>query len=169
PTAVDHGRVAGANMAGHEVHYPGSLLMNILDVCGLQCASFGRWGEQAEHITISNPDRPVYRRLLWTDDQVTGAVFVGPANELGMLNDVGMVKGIIQTRTALGEWKQYLRDNPFDVRRPYIAARVAEKLVGTTLLGRPSKARGYRFGDAKPAAQVTQPEAHKVYVETKNY
>jgi NAD(P)H-nitrite reductase large subunit len=169
PTAVDHGRVAGANMAGHEVHYPGSLLMNILDACGLQCSSFGRWGEQVEHITICNPARPVYRRLLWTGDQITGAVFVGPANELGMLNDVGMVKGLIQTRTALGEWKQYLRDNPFDVRRPYIAARVAEKLVGTTLLGRPSKARGYRFGDAKPAAQVTQPEAHKVYVETKNY
>ena len=168
PTAVDHGRVAGANMAGQEVRYPGSLLMNILDVCGLQCSSFGRWGEQAEHITICNPNHPVYRRLLWTGDQVTGAVFAAPANELGMLNDVGMVKGIIQTRTALGEWKQYLRDNPFDVRRPYIAARVAEKLVGTTLLGRPSKARGYRFGNAQPAPQVTQPQAHKVYVETKN-
>src|SRR5207247_1624590 len=30
PTAVDHGRVAGANMAGQDVRYPGSLLMNIL-------------------------------------------------------------------------------------------------------------------------------------------
>src|SRR5262249_56427336 len=42
PTAVDHGRIAGANMAGHEVRYPGSLLMNILDACGLQCVSYGR-------------------------------------------------------------------------------------------------------------------------------
>ncbi len=168
PTAVDHGRVAGANMAGHDARYPGSLLMNILDVCGLQCASFGRWGEQAEAFTIRNPDRPVYRRLLWSGDQVTGAIFVAPANELGMLNDVGMVKGLIQTRTPLGEWKAYLRDNPFDVRRPYIACRVAQKLVGTTLLGRPSKARQYRFGGAEPVPQVTRPQAHEAFVDTKN-
>src|SRR5439155_12059884 len=99
-TAVDHGRIAGANMAGQEVHYPGSLLMNILDACGLQCASFGRWGENAEAMTIRNADRPVYRKLLWTGDQITGAVFVGQPTDLGMLNDVGMVKGIMQTRAA---------------------------------------------------------------------
>src|SRR5207245_6799756 len=52
-TAVDHGRIAGANMAGQEIHYPGSLLMNILDACGLQCASFGRWDDAgAEAMTI---------------------------------------------------------------------------------------------------------------------
>src|SRR5262249_32286049 len=167
PTAVDHGRVAGANMAGHEVRYPGSLLMNILDACGLQCASFGRWGEQAEAMTICNPDRPIYRKLLWTGDQVTGAVFIGPATDLGMLNDVGMVKGIMQTRTGLGEWKEFLRENPFDIRRAYVAARVGEKLVNTTLLGRPSKSRQYRFQDRQPGPQVTQPQAHKVFVETK--
>ena len=55
--------------------------------------------------------------LLWTGDQITGAIFIGPANEVGMLNDVGMVKGIIQTRTPLGAWKDFLRDNPFDIRR----------------------------------------------------
>jgi NAD(P)H-nitrite reductase large subunit len=168
PTAVDHGRVAGANMAGRETRYPGSLLMNILDACGLQCVSFGRWGEAAEAMTIRNPDRPVYRRLLWTGDRITGAVFVGPANEVGMLNDVGMVKGIIQTQTPLGEWKEFLHENPFDVRRPYIAARVAAKLAGTTLLGRPSKARQYRFANAQPAPQVTQPQAHRDFLETRN-
>jgi NAD(P)H-nitrite reductase large subunit len=168
PTAVDHGRVAGANMAGREVHYPGSLLMNILDVCGIQCVSYGRWGESAEDMTIYNPDRPVYRRLLLTGDQITGAIFIGPANEVGMLNDVGMVKGIIQTRTALGAWKDFLRENPFDIRRPYIAARVAQKLVGTTLLQKPSKARQYRFGNVQPAPQVTQEEAHRTFIQTKN-
>ena len=75
-------------MAGHEVHYPGSLLMNILDACGLQCASFGRWGDTAaEAMTIINRDRPIYRRLLWDGDEIVGAVFVGPANDLGMLRN----------------------------------------------------------------------------------
>jgi NAD(P)H-nitrite reductase large subunit len=168
PTAVDHGRVAGANMAGREVRYPGSLLMNILDACGLQCASFGRWNEPgAETTAIVNPARPVCRKLLWTGDRLTGAVFVGPASDLGMLNDVGMVKGILQTQTPLGEWKAFLCDNPFDVRRPYVALKVAELLAGTTLLGRPAQARGYRFGDRQPGPQVTQPEAHRAFVGTK--
>jgi NAD(P)H-nitrite reductase large subunit len=167
PTAVDHGRIAGANMAGRDVHYPGSLLMNITDVCGLQCASFGRWSEQAEDMTICNSTRPLYRKLLWTGDQITGAVFVGPASDIGMLNDVGMVKGILQTRTPLGTWKAFLRDNPFDIRRPYIAAKVAQRLAATTLLGQPTKPRHYRFQNIQPTPQVAKPEAHKLFVNTK--
>jgi len=167
PTAVDHGRIAGANLAGQAVRYPGGLLMNILDACGLQCASFGRWGENAEAMTISNPDRPVYRKLLWTGDQITGAVFVGPANDLGMLNDVGMVKGIMQTRTAFGPWKEYLRHHPFDVRRPYVGLQVARTLTRTTLLGRPSKPRQYRVDGLQAGPQVTQPQAHREFLGTK--
>jgi NAD(P)H-nitrite reductase large subunit len=168
PTAVEHGRIAGANMAGHEVHYPGSLLMNILDACGLQCASFGRWNESAaETMTIRNPDRPICRKLLWTGDQITGAVFVGPANDLGMLNDVGMVKGIMQTRTGLGTWKEFLRENPFDIRRPYVAAKVGQKLAATTLLGRPARPRQYRFANRQPGPQVTRPQAHQEFIGTK--
>jgi NAD(P)H-nitrite reductase large subunit len=167
-TAVDHGRIAGANMAGQEVRYPGSLLMNILAACGLQCASFGRWNEAgAETTRIVNPDRPVCRKLLWTGDAISGAVFVGPASDLGMLNDVGMLKGFLQTRTPLGEWKAFLRENPFDVRRPYIALKVAQKLAGSTLLGRPARPRGYRFEGRQPGPQVTQAEAHLAFVRSK--
>lgn len=170
PTAVDHGRIAGANMAGQDVRYPGSLLMNILDVCGLQCASFGRWSDAAaETMTILNPERPVCRKLLWTGDRITGAVFVGPASDLGMLNDVGMVKGLLQTRTALGAWKEYLKANPFDIRRPYVGLRVGEKLAGSTLLGRPSKPRDYRYEGRQPGPQVTNAEAHGAYVRAKEY
>jgi NAD(P)H-nitrite reductase large subunit len=168
PTAVDHGRVAGANMAGQDVRYPGSLLMNVLDACGLQCVSFGRWADgAAETMTINNPDRPVFRRLLWTDDQITGAIFVGQASDVGMLNDVGMVKGIMQTKTRLGDWKDFLREHPFDIRRPYVAAKVGFKLVQTTLLGRPTKSRHYRYQNRQPAPQVTRPQAHQDYVGTK--
>ncbi len=64
PTAVDHGRVAGANLAGQSIHYPGSLSMNVLDVCGLQCASFGQWHDpRSEAFTIDNPRESIYRSL----------------------------------------------------------------------------------------------------------
>jgi NAD(P)H-nitrite reductase large subunit len=163
PTAVDHGRVAGANMAGHEVHYPGSLLMNVVDVCGLQSASFGRWNDAAaEATTIDNPAEFIYRRLLWTDDRITGAIFTGKANDLGMLTDIGMVKGLMQTQAGLGPWKKYLQDHPFDVRRAYVACGVAAKLARTSLLGRPAKARQFHFGSAEPSVPANA--AHAVFV-----
>jgi len=165
-TAVDHGRIAGANMAGQDVEYPGSLVMNILDVCGLQCASFGNWSSaNGDAMTISNPDGPIYRKLLWTGDQITGSIFLGQASDMGMLTDVGMVKGIMQTRTPLGPWKGFLAENPFDIRRPYIAARVAETLVRTTLLGRPAQTRRFQFRGAKPDPPVGP--SHRTFISTR--
>ena len=167
PTAVDHGRVAGANMAGREVHYPGSLSMNITDVCGLQTASFGAWNDSsAEAMTISNAPGFVYRKLLWRGEQMVGAIFAGRANDMGMLTDVGMVKGILQTQTPLGAWKQFLAENPFDIRRAYVASGVADRLRKNTLLGQPTKGRQYQFGGAKPA--VPKNPSHQVFVSTKS-
>lgn len=165
PTAVDHGRIAGANMAGHTVRYAGSLLMNILDVCGLQCASFGRWNDsQAEIMKIHNPSGFIHRKLLWTDDRVTGAIFVGKAQDVGLLNDMGMVKGIIQTQMPLREWKDFLRDNPFDIRRAYVGAGVAARLAQSTLLGRPTRPRHHRYLGQQPQPQITNQFAHQAYV-----
>lgn len=167
PTAVDHGRIAGANMAGQQVAYPGSLSMNVLDVCGLQCVSYGNWNDPAaDSMEISSPASNVYRNLLWTGDRLTGAIFVGQSNHVGMLTDVGMVKGIIQTQAALGPWKQFLEENPFDIRRAYIGSKVADQLQSSNLLGRPAAARQFHHGDAKPAAQAGP--HHASYVGTKD-
>jgi NAD(P)H-nitrite reductase large subunit len=166
PTAVDHGRVAGANMAGADVRYPGSLLMNIVDVCGLQCASFGRWNdENGDQTTIANGRDRIYRKLLWNGERLVGAIFAGEARDMGMLNDVGMVKGILQTQTPLGPWKAYLSENPFDIRRVYIATGVAKTLSTTTLLGTPTRPRSFHFGGQRP--EVKMGPAHAAYVATK--
>lgn len=166
PTAVDHGRIAGANMVGQNIDYAGSLSMNVLDVCGLQCVSYGNWHDpSAEAMEIASPDTSIYRNLLWTGDQITGAMFVGEASNVGMLTDVGMIKGLMQSQTSLGPWKAFLQKNPFDVRRAYIGSGVAAKLAKTTLLGRPATARGFHFGGQRPAAEV-KPH-HAAYVGTK--
>ena len=166
PTAVDHGRIAGANMAGQKVDYPGSLSMNVLDVCGLQCVSYGNWNDaSAETFEISSEGTNVYRNILWSEDRITGAMFVGQANNVGMLTDVGMVKGLIQTQTALGPWKDFLKQNPFDIRRAFIGSGVAEKLRQSTLIGRPATSRNFHFGDAKPSVPANS--HHAAYVGTK--
>ncbi len=166
PTAVDHGRIAGAVMGGEDVHYPGSLLMNVLDVCGLQNASFGNWDDTAAETTvISNPAQSIYRKYLWQEDRLVGAIFTGKANDLGMLSDVGMVKGFLQTQTPFKEWKAYLQKNPFDIRRAFIARGIAVQLKEQKLLGQPSKPRRYH---ALPVEkQVKTSEAHQQFIDAR--
>lgn len=163
PTAIEHGRVAGANMAGAEIPYWGSLLMNIVDVQKLQIASFGKWGDDTDVRTIRNESRPIYRKLVFEEDRIVGAIFLGPPNDVGMLNDIGMVKGLIQTQAPLREWRAYLDRNPLDVRRPYVASRAAEELLRRRLLNKPSSPDGYRHPDPAP----TYWNYHELFVKTK--
>ncbi len=166
PTSVDHGRVAGANMAGATIRYPGSLLMNVLDVAGLHCSSFGLWQDDGrEAIVLQNPNRPIYRKLVWEGDQIVGAIFLGPAEDTAMLNDLGMVKGLIQTKVSLRVWKGHLNNYPLDIRRPYVASRVAEKLLELTTVGRPSTDLRFRYLGLKPQTRPT--DAHQVMISTR--
>ena len=140
PTAMEHGRVAAANMAGKQVSYPGSFLMNIVGVAGLDVASFGDWqGAGAEAITCHLPDRQVYRKFLFQGDRMTGAILAAPNHETWSENDLGMVKGMIQSGVGLGAWKEYLKDNPFGVKKAYLANKAVGNLLPRTMLGQPSQ------------------------------
>jgi NADPH-dependent 2,4-dienoyl-CoA reductase/sulfur reductase-like enzyme len=151
PTALEHGRIAGANMVGQDLSYWGSLLMNIVDVQKLHVASFGDWsGKDGDVRTVVNDTRPVYRKMVFQDDRMVGAVFLGRPDDVTMLNDMGMVKGLIQSQVALKEWRRYLDEHPLDVRRPYVASRAAEKLLGQKLVGKASDYTGYRHPDPQP-------------------
>ncbi len=165
PTAVDHGRVAGANMAGREVHYPGSLGMNVLDACGLQCASYGdALNRDRPTIVVTDRRRFLYRKLVWEDDRLVGAIVTGKPADVGMLTDLGMLKGLIQTQVPMGIWKSYLTENPFDVRRAFVALGVGARLARFALLGRPATGRGYRFH--APAATPARTPHHALFFDT---
>ncbi|MBI3636014.1 MAG: FAD-dependent oxidoreductase, partial [Candidatus Rokubacteria bacterium] len=143
PTAQEHGRVAGANMAGRAVTYKGSLLMNIVEVCHLDVASFGAWDDpKARAVTGLRKDKPAYRKLLWTGDRITGAIILGPSKDIWTTNDVGMLKGLVQSGVSLAKWKDYLGKNPFDIKPAFIAAKTTGMLLPETVLGRPSKTPG---------------------------
>jgi NAD(P)H-nitrite reductase large subunit len=139
PTAMEHGRIVGANMAGQPLAYRGSLLMNIVEVQGLEIASFGAWDDpQAEVFSALRPERPAYRKLLWQGERMTGAMMLGRAEDVWTTNDVGMLKGLVQSGMRLGEWKPYLRHNLFEIKRAYIAAGTTARLLPQTVLGRPT-------------------------------
>jgi NAD(P)H-nitrite reductase large subunit len=140
PTAQEHGRVVGANMAGRDVAYRGSLLMNIVEVCHLDVASFGQWDDPgAEVFTAVRADRSAYRKLLFRDGRLTGAMLCGRSEDVWTTNDIGMCKGLVQTGVDLAAWKAHLARNPFDVKPAFIAAGTTARLLPQTVLGRPSR------------------------------
>jgi NADPH-dependent 2,4-dienoyl-CoA reductase/sulfur reductase-like enzyme len=139
PTAQEHGRVVGANMAGRELAYRGSLVMNIVEVCHLDIASFGQWEDAAAEVyTAVRPDRSQYRKLLFHDGRLTGAVICGPAADIWTTNDVGMLKGLVYSGVDLSAFKAHLRANPFDVKPAFLATRTVSRLLPQTVLGRPA-------------------------------
>ncbi|HEV8473518.1 MAG TPA: FAD-dependent oxidoreductase [Methylomirabilota bacterium] len=143
PTAQEHGRVVGANMAGKDVAYKGSLIINIVEVCHLDAASFGAWDDvKAQAISGIKRDRAAYRKLLFKGDRLTGAIIIGRSGDVWTTNDVGMLKGLVQTGVPLGRFKDYLTKHPFDVKTAYIASGTTGLLLPETVLGRPSKAPG---------------------------
>ena len=117
PTAVDHGRIAGLNMAGKTAPYKGSLQMNVLDTVGLISASFGKWdgvkgGDHAEAIDAENFH---YMRLEFDGDKIIGAL------SLGRTDHIGVLRGLIQTEVPLGKWKGKLIKNPHMIAEAYVA------------------------------------------------
>jgi NAD(P)H-nitrite reductase large subunit len=143
PTAQEHGRIVGANMAGKDVRYRGSLIINIVEVCHLDAASFGAWDDaRAEAISGLKKDRNAYRKLLFTGERLTGAIIIGRSNDIWTTNDVGMLKGLVQSGQPIGRYQDHLRRNPFDVKTVFIAARTTSAVLPETILGRPSKAPG---------------------------
>jgi NAD(P)H-nitrite reductase large subunit len=108
PTATEHGRVAAMNMAGRDLPYRGSLSMNVLDTAGLISHTFGIWqgvegGEVAETV---DEDRYLYTRLCFDGELLVGAITIGQPRH------VGAIRGLIQSRRKLGEWKERLMKNP---------------------------------------------------------
>jgi NAD(P)H-nitrite reductase large subunit len=143
PTAMEHGRVVGANMAGRDVAYRGSLLMNIVEVCHLDIASFGAWDDPtAEACSAVRSERSAYRKLLWRGDRLVGAMILGISSDIWTTNDIGMLKGLVQSGNSLGAWKEHLRRNPFDIKPAFIASGTTARLLPETILGRPSVSAG---------------------------
>jgi NAD(P)H-nitrite reductase large subunit len=116
PTASEHGRVAALNMAGQPATYQGSLIMNVLETVGLVSYSFGQWLGVAggEHVERQDPERFRYLRLEFKADRLVGAI------ALGEFDAVGLVRGLIQSRQALGPWKARLLADPYRLAEAHL-------------------------------------------------
>ena len=88
------------------------------------------------------PERPAYRKLLWQDDRIIGAMLLGPEKDVWTTNDVGMLKGLVQSGYAWATGRAYLQHNLFDIKRAFIASGTTARLLPQTVLGSPSVPAG---------------------------
>ncbi|HRA22938.1 MAG TPA: FAD-dependent oxidoreductase [Usitatibacteraceae bacterium] len=120
PTAVEQARVAALNMAGRDAASPGALAMNVLDTLGLVSVSFGQWhgvphARGGSWVEEMDRERFRYLRLEFRDDRLIGAT------SLGHTEHAGVIRGLIQGRVRLGEWREKLLANPSRLMEAYLA------------------------------------------------
>jgi NADPH-dependent 2,4-dienoyl-CoA reductase/sulfur reductase-like enzyme len=118
PTAADHGTITAKNMVrGNKTRHKGSLQMNILSTLDLISTSYGAWEgvEGGEHSELLDADKYRYIRLQFKDDQLVGA------NTLGITQNIGALRGLIQNKSKLGVWKERLMENPTQFMDAYVS------------------------------------------------
>lgn len=121
PNAVDQARVAAHNMAGGQAESQGSLAINVLDTLGLISTSFGQWqgvpaSEGGSGVELVDEAAFRYLSLQFKDDVLIGATSIGHTDHVGAL------RGLVQTRTPLGEYKQRLMADPNGFMQAYLAS-----------------------------------------------
>ncbi|HRF03635.1 FAD-dependent oxidoreductase [Accumulibacter sp.] len=121
PDAVEQARIAALNMAGQSAALPGTFVFNVLDTMGLISASFGQWQEFPGCSCAQLLDEAEYRylRLVFDGEQLVGA------NSIGHTENIGVLRGLIQGRVRLGDWKARLLANPLLLSEAYLARGLA--------------------------------------------
>jgi NAD(P)H-nitrite reductase large subunit len=108
PDAVEQARAAALGMLGRPTQSPGALAFNVLDTLGLISTSFGQWAGVAGGQGVEEVNEGAFRYLSL---QFERDVLVG-ATAIGLTQHVGALRGLIQSRTRLGEWKDRLLRTP---------------------------------------------------------
>ncbi len=89
PEAAVQGRIAGFNMAGRKVRYPGSLGRNVMRVYDLDVMTIGLANPEEsqgfETIRNGGTDQGYYRNLMFQDDILVGAVLINGIEQGGTL------------------------------------------------------------------------------------
>jgi len=107
PTAVEHGRIAGENLAGRRIPYQGSLNMNVTEMFGITVASMGKFIEEpghSSHLQQAGPSR--YLKIVLREGVPVGAVALGEAEDAVIL---GRLRPWIRNRRRLPEVEGFLQ------------------------------------------------------------
>jgi len=113
PIAVEQGKIAGANMAGDNIHYVGSLGMNSIEFFGLPVISLGiykiRPEEQTafEELKIFDAKANLYKKLILKDNILVGVILAGD------IKNSGVYLRLIRERVCVSPFKDRLLQENF--------------------------------------------------------
>ena len=115
PNAAEQARVAALNMVGQHTELKGVTQINVLDTLGLISTSFGHWQgvPGGEHVALTADGKHLSL-------QFSGDVMVG-CNSVGWTEHVGVMRGLVEGRIHLGEWKDKLLLDPTLLVEAYLA------------------------------------------------
>jgi NAD(P)H-nitrite reductase large subunit len=109
PNAYIGGRVAGFNMAGVPVEYPGGTAVNSLNYFGIDIASAGMptAPNDDEYETISKQEDNIYQKVILRNDLIMGMIMVGN------IEKSGIVFGLMRDRVNVQSFKHLLLADDF--------------------------------------------------------
>jgi NAD(P)H-nitrite reductase large subunit len=108
PGAYIGGRTAGFNMAGVPTEFSGSTVMNSLNYFGLDIATAGQFEPATENAEIiSKQTDHTYRKIIITDNFITGMIFI---NEI---EKSGIIYGLMKDKINVGNFKEELLSDDF--------------------------------------------------------
>ncbi|MDJ0816687.1 MAG: FAD-dependent oxidoreductase [Desulfobacterales bacterium] len=115
PEAVTQGRIAGSNMAGRPVSYRGSLSRNVLRILSLDVMTMGMVNapdtSEYEVIASLNPGSRTYRKLVFRENTLCGAVM------LNAIEQGGILMGLIQNEIPINVPKKVLLQPTFNFKQ----------------------------------------------------
>lgn len=90
PLACEEGRVAGTNMAGVYREFPGGMGLNSVEIYGLPIVTIGLTNPSSEtqNVYIFKDDEKTYRKLVYDDEVLVGAILLGDISGSGILSAI---------------------------------------------------------------------------------
>lgn len=99
PTAVEQGKIAGANMAGHKIAFTGSLNMNVTQMFGITVASMGKFNDdKLETYELFDEETPRYIKITLKDQVPYGGIVLGDSDDVSIL---GRIRPLISNHREL--------------------------------------------------------------------
>jgi NAD(P)H-nitrite reductase large subunit len=117
PNAADQAVIAAKNMAGLRAALSSVTQINVLDTLGMISTSFGNWEgvPGGEHVELTDRAAGRHLSLQFKDDVMIGC------NSIGWTRHVGAMRGLVEGRVRLGDWKNRLLHDPTQLMAAYLA------------------------------------------------
>lgn len=112
PSAIQQGRIAGANMAGKKEEDKGWIPMNLFHFFGHTAFSIGLLSQPScEVVTLKDEQSGTYKEFVFQEKQLVGARFVD------VDIDPGIIRYLIEEKVDIGGWQEQLVAHPQEAGR----------------------------------------------------